>query len=140
MNIFILEKKYGRAFVKFDEFMSNQYKEIKIKELDFVFLRGLLYDFFENNLIFVSVYAFEYSPIPKWTFRINIDNYEIIDGDYSNKKIAEYVAFSKCFEFLDTRLFVSDIYNNLHEDSSNISALKFDWKHLDNVLKNKRLK
>ena len=138
MNITNLEK-YGRAFVLFDSFVSNKYPKVKHRELDFTLLRGLIYEFFENNQIFISVYAFEFEK-PKWTFRINIDNYEIIDGDFSDKFIAEYIAFNKCFQFLDTRLFVSDIHSNLHEDSSDIEVLKFNWKHLDNVLKSKRQK
>lgn len=138
MNINIFEK-YGRAFVSFNEFVSNKYNDLNYKDLNFNLLRGLLYEFFENNNIFVNVYAFDFEK-PKWTLRINIDNYEIIDGDYAEKNVAEYVAFNKCFQFLDTRLFVSDIHSNLHEDSSDIEVLKFNWKHLDNVLKSKRQK
>jgi hypothetical protein len=139
MNIANLENKYGRAFVSLNDFISKKYKNLKYKELEFSLFRGLLYEFFENNNIFISVYPFEFNN-PRWTYRINIDSYEIIDGDYSDKFLAEYVAFDKCFQFLDTRLFVKDIHSNLHEDSSDIEVLKFNWKHLDNVLKSKRQK
>jgi hypothetical protein len=139
MNISILEKKYGRSFVSFNEYMTINYKDLNYKDLKFTLLRGLLYEFFESNNIMVSVYAFDFEN-PKWTFRINIDNYEIIDGDYAEKIMAEFIAFDKCFEFLNTRLFINEIYDNLHEDSSDISVLKFNWNHLDKVLKNKRQK
>jgi hypothetical protein len=146
--------KYKRAYKSLefylkkevDRFQENLLPE-QIRELvcqtSFKEFRGLLYSFFENNDILISVSPYDIDKSNekikcKWKYYINIDGVDIIDGDFKKREEAEFVSFQKAFEFLDTKLFIKDTSNRFYDESSDSSCLNVNWKHLNKVLNHKR--
>ena len=130
-----------------DRFESNllpeQIKE-NICQTDFKEFRGILYSFFDNNSILISVNPYDINQESndeikcKWQYYMNIDGTDITEGDFKKREQAEFVAFQKAFEFLDTKLFIKDTSNRFYDESSDSSCLNVNWNHLNKVLNHKR--
>jgi len=130
-----------------ERFESNLFPEQTknlILQTDFKELRGILYSFFDNNSILISVNPYDISQQPNeetkcsWQYYMNIDATDITEGDFKNREQAEFVAFQKAFEFLDTKLFIKDTSNRFYDESADSSCLNVNWKHLNKVLNHKR--
>jgi hypothetical protein len=136
-----ISNKYGRANTVFTKYIygDNYFtqKNLDLELVDFNVFKTLLYSFFESQKIFVTVKPYELKDI-KWSYLIEIDDNEISDGNYKEKEVAEYIAFLKCFQFLDTRLFIEQTKNRYYDESADVACLNVNWKHLNKVLNYKR--
>ena len=123
--------------------LPEQIKEL-ICQTDFKELRGILYSFFDKNNILVSISPYDITKSndekinSKWKYFISIDGTEIIEGEFKKREYAEFVAFQKAFEFLDTMLFIKDTSNRFYDQSADSSCLNVNWQHLNKVLNHKR--
>jgi len=147
-------EKYKRAYKVLEFHLIkevNRFKENllpeQIKELvyqtPFKEFRGVLYSFFDKNDILISISPYEIDKSNeeikcKWQYYINIDGVDIIEGDFNKREHAEFVAFQKSFEFLETKIFIKDTSNRFYDESSDSSCLNVNWKHLNKVLNHKR--
>lgn len=135
-------EKYGRAnsdflkYIKNDNYFVNN--NLDIENAEFSVFKSLLYSFFESHKIFITVRPFDIYSKLKWSYLIELDNNEIFDGSYQEKEIAEYIAFLKCFQFLDTRLFIEYTKNRYYDESADVACLNVNWTHLNKVLNYKR--
>jgi hypothetical protein len=138
-----IAKNYGRANNLFFDFLKSENyftkNNLNVYDADFSVLRGMIYEFFEKQEIYVTVVPYEIKPILKWSYQIIIDGYEINDKYFSSKQFSEYVAFIKCFQFLDTRLIIEQNKYKYFDDSADSSLLRVNWTHLDKVLSHKRV-
>jgi hypothetical protein len=149
-------EKYKRACNIFEIFLKKEVLRFKdnmlpeqILELasdtDFKELRGLLYSFFDNNNILISVSPYDKivnvssnTETYKWQYHINLEGTDIIEGNFDKREYAEFIAFKQSFQFLDTQLFIKLTSNRFYDESSDSSCLKVDWNHLKNVLNYRR--
>lgn len=134
--------RYGRAntlFIKYinsDNFFTKN--KIDVVSAEFSVFKSLIYSFFESHNIFVTVRPYDIDKNVRWSYLIEIDNNEISDGGYNEKEISEYIAFLKCFQFLDTRLFIEYTKNRYYDESADVACLNVNWTHLNKVLNYKR--
>jgi hypothetical protein len=112
-------------------------------ELNFNKFRGIVYSFFDTKDIIISVYPISVlkkggKTICKWSYYINIDGNDISEGDFEKREYAEFIAFQKAFQFLDTKMFIDDTKNRFEDEKADSSCLNVNWEHLDKVLSFKR--
>ena len=147
----ICSEKHKRAFVSFNDYIKNtelhegQGNILSIKEnTNFNFFRGILYSFFESQSILVSSNFSNVKLKNKkdiqctWGYLIFIEGTEIREGGFPSREMAEVVAFTKAFQFLDTRLFILDTTDRFYDDGSAVSCLNVNWSHLDKVIQYRR--
>ena len=136
-------QKYSRAFKNFQDFISkdNYFSDNKLdfNTANFNIFRGFLYSFFESHSIYITTTPYDIKSSCKWNYFIYIDNIEIAEADFTDRETAEYIAFLKCFQFLDTKLFIELSQNRFYDQSSDVSCLNMDWEHLNKVLNYKRI-
>jgi len=147
-------EKHKRAYTVLEFYLMKEVSRFKenllpeqIKELiyqtPFKEFRGILYSFFDKNNILISISPYDISKSNeeikcKWQYYISIDGVDIIEGDFNKREHAEFVAFQKSFEFLETKIFIKDTSNRFYDESSDSSCLNVNWKHLNKVLNHKR--
>lgn len=139
---FELFLKKEKSFGVTENLLNQQVKEI-ICGLSFKELSGMVYYFFDTQNIVLAVIPYDVltqneKVTCKWKYLINIDNTDIIEGDFAKREYAEFIMFKKAFQFLDTRLFIKDTKNRFIDESSDSSCLNVNWKHLSIVLNHKR--
>lgn len=139
---FELFLKKEKAFGITENILSQQVKDI-LCEVSFKELCGIIYYFFDNKNMILAVMPYDFHTAKdtttcKWKFLINIDNTDIIEGDFDKREYAEFIMFKKAFQFLDTTLFIKDTQNRYIDESADSSCLNVNWKHLSTVLNYKR--
>ena len=135
-----LEYHLMNKFNLYKNCLSEQIKENLI-EKDFKELRGFLYSLFDDNEILISVYPKQISKYRRgfnWEHTIKIDGIEIIEDSFVTREQAEFIAFSKAFQFLDTKIFIEQTQYRFYDESSDSSCAKMNWEHLNKVLNYKR--
>jgi hypothetical protein len=141
INLFKDAEKFTRSFSLFEKFIKNDNyfseNNLDVKLSDFKVFKSLLYDFFESHDIYLSVKPYSLSDL-KWEYLIQLENNLISRDGFNKKEYAEYVAFIKCFQFLDTRLFIEYSKNRYIDESADSSLLNVNWVHLNKVLNYKR--
>lgn len=138
-----IKSKHNRAYNHLDAYLSNSkdfhYKIDDLENISFKSMTALLYSFFDDNCVFVSLCLQEINRNgTKWEVSIFIDGKCIKENDFLNREMAEYIAFKKAFQFLDTKLFIDMTKNLFYDGSSDSSCLNVDWIHLDKVLTYRR--
>lgn len=140
----LLEFYLIKEVERFEENLLPEQTKNLIFQTDFKELRGILYSFFDKNSILISVNPYDISQQSNeeikcnWQYYMNIDGTDITEGDFKKREQAEFVAFQKAFEFLDTKLFIKDTSNRFYDESSDSSCLNVNWNHLNKVLNHKR--
>jgi hypothetical protein len=142
---------YKRAFTALEYHLMNKFNLYKnclpeqIKEnlvkKDFKELRGFLYSLFDDNEILISVYPTQISKYRRgvhWEHSIKLDGIEINEDSFHTREQAEFIAFSKAFQFLDTKIFIEQTKDRFYDDSSDSSCVKMNWEHLNKILNYKR--
>ena len=134
------QEKYQKAFSELNIFLSSRMNMSQFEKTDFNVARGLFYSFFDSHSILVSTlpYYFKSETKCRWQYVINIDGIEISEGYLPNRETAEYVAFMRAFQFLDTKLFI-EYTKGRFSDESETSCLNINWEHLHRVLNHKRI-
>lgn len=140
--------KYKRAYVELRNYLFNNNKHLQfdintISDVDFKISRGILYSFFDSCSILISVTPHDIIKKDdkqkcKWSYLIALDDTEIIEGHFKTRDEAEYIAFLKSFQFLDTRLFIKQTKDRFFDESSDTSCLNVNWNQLNRVLSYKR--
>lgn len=137
--------KYVMAYKDFESFISknslSEHKTIDsvIFELKFSVFRGVLYSFFESNSIYITTTPYDINQKGcKWNYFIFLDGTEIAESEFDCRETAEYIAFLKSFQFLDTKLFIKYTQDRFYDQFSDVSCLNMDWNHLNKVLNYKR--
>jgi hypothetical protein len=143
INLFKNAEKFSRAFSLFEKYITKNdfcfgVNNLDIKTIDFKVFKSFLYDFFEKNNIYVTVKAYDLTSNVKWHYVIELENNQINQDGFNERELAEYVAFIKCFQFLDTRLFIEYSKNRYIDETSDSSLLNVNWVHLNKVLNYKR--
>lgn len=143
------KEQYRRSYASLSNHLTEHISTYgitihNIGDYDFKSVSGILSSFFDEHNILVSV-------IPNnilnkksektkhlWSYLMYIDKTEIVEGDFQSREIAEYIAFLKAFQFLDTKLFIEQTKERFFDESSDISCLKMNWDKLNEVLSYKR--
>jgi len=105
--------------------------------------RGTLYSFFDSKNIIISIYptSIDYKDnvsVCRWSYYVNVDGNDIHEGDFDKREYAEFIAFQKAFQFLDTKMFIQDTKYRFEDETADSSCLNVNWGHLDKVLSFKR--
>ena len=140
--------KYKRSYIALTEYLSNSQAfnldtNPVIEDMDFKMARGMLYSFFESHSILVSVTPQDITHRDetmqcRWAYFICLEETEIIESGFKAREEAEYIAFLKSFQFLDTRLFIKQTKNRFYDQTSDSSCLNVNWEQLNRVLSYKR--
>lgn len=132
------------VFINSGNLLPEQIKN-NICDIDFRQLKGLLFSFFDKHNIIISVGAYSINKSKdnslvkcRWQYYINIDGTEIIEGDFEKREYAEFIAFQKAFQFLDTQLFIEYSKDRFFDESSDSACLNVNWVHLNKVLNHRR--
>jgi hypothetical protein len=139
----LVKTKQTRAYNSLNTYLQSSkdfdYKIDDLENISFKCMTALLYSFFDDNSVFVSVYPQEINRnATKWEISIFIDGKCLKESDFLNREMAEYIAFKKAFQFLDTKLFIEMTKNLFYDGSADSSCLNVDWIHLDKVLTYRR--
>ena len=140
---------YKRSYYELGQYLFQNIDTLHttihtIGESDFKSISGVLESFFEKFDIVISV-------IPNiilksksqktkhlWSYLMYVDGAEVFEGDFPNRETAQYLAFLKAFQFLDTKLFIKLTKNRFEDESSDISCLNMNWTKLDEVIMYRR--
>jgi len=143
----LVKSKYTRAYQRLDIYLKNS-KDFNctiynIEDVSFKSVTALLYSFFDDNSILVSVYPEDVEKKENrlkcnWTISIFIEKEEIKEYDLASRETAEFVAFQKAFQFLDTKLFIELTKDRFYDESSDSCCLNMNWVHVDKVLTYRR--
>lgn len=132
------------VFINSGHLLPEKIKE-KACDIDFRQLKGLLFSFFDKYNIIISVGAYSIDKSKnnnsikcRWQYCINVDDTEIIEGDFDKREYAEFIAFQKAFQFLDTQLFIEYSKDRFFDESSDSACLNVNWQHLNKVLNYRR--
>lgn len=142
-------EKYRRSYTELSKYLDNNKDNfginiLDITKFDFKPISGILYSFFDSHSILISVTPQNISNKKGkatkcgWSYLIYLEETEIIEGDFSERVTAEYIAFLKAFQFLDTKLFIEQTKDRFIDESSDTSCLNMNWKQLNLVLAHKR--
>ena len=144
----LAKSKYTRAYQRLDTYLKNSkdfdYKIDSIGDVSFKSITALLYSFFDENSILVSVYPEDVEKkenrlkCNNWRISIFIEKEEIKEYDLASRETAEFVAFQKAFQFLDTKLFIELTKDRFYDESSDSCCLNMNWVHVDKVLTYRR--
>lgn len=139
----VVKSKHTRVYNHLDTYLKSSrdfnYKIDDLVDISFKSMTALLYSFFDDNSVLVSINPQEINRNGvKWEASIFIDGKCIKESDFSNRQMAEYIAFKKAFQFLDTKLFIDMTKNLFYDGSSDSSCINVDWIHLDKVLTYRR--
>jgi hypothetical protein len=141
-------EKYKRAYIELKNYLFTNNRQLQfdinnISDIDFKISRGILYSFFDSCSILVSVSPHDITKNDnkqkcRWSYLIALDDTEIIEGHFKKREEAEYIAFLKCFQFLDTKLFIKQTKDRFYDETSDTSCLNVNWVQLNRVLSYKR--
>lgn len=105
-----INKKYPKATLKLKQWL-NLVPETPFTKLDIQFSsffgmaqERILYDFFDEQDIFIEIDKTTYCNIGDWCFNINTEPPTVSGFNYKTRKKAEQAAFEKAFEILEKRL------------------------------------
>ena len=139
----VCSSKYKRADLVFQKYLQqNRFLngiKIELKDIPFSVFRGILYSFFQNQGILVSVRPYNFEN-RQWLYEIYLDGQLLKVSNFKERESAEWSAFERCFQYHDTKLFIEDIKSRFHESIDDTSCCTVHWEHLFKVLKMKRLK
>jgi len=144
----LVKSKYTRALSRLDFYLKNNHKDFgyginEFEDIGFKNITALLYSFFDENSIIVSVQPQNVESKGdklkcSWEIAIFIDKEEVKEYDLGSRESAEFVAFQKAFQFLDTKLFIELTKYRFYDESSDSSCLNMNWVHVDKVLTYRR--
>jgi hypothetical protein len=138
----LAKSKCTRAYKYLEEYLNNNTRHFNCKiddleDMSFKSITGLLYSFFDENQITVSVCP-ENINKGKWEVTVYVGKEAIRQGDLFSRELSEFIAFQKAFQFLDTKIFLEHTKNLFYDGSADSSCINVNWSHLDKVLTYRR--
>lgn len=140
--------KQTRAYTELRKYLNENGEKLginslTIEDVDFCVLRGILYSFFERHSIIVSVNPRsidldEGKVKCDWSYLIHLEGAEVMEHEFKDREVAEFVAFTRAFQFLDTTLFMQYSKDRFFDESADSSCLNVNWEQLNRVLSHKR--
>jgi len=106
MNRDEIKIKYPKSFDTLNEWMNNIVETDRIGiwwNVLFSEIRGFLYDFFDEQKIYIEINFIDYEPFFAWCISSKTES-DLSRIMYGNRNQAEEQAFSKAFEILEEKL------------------------------------
>ena len=134
----VASDKYKRANVCLLRFISDNsfinQNNLSLHKIPFSVFRGMMYSFFQNQGILVSIAPYDLFSKRKWSYTIYYDGEEIVKRGFTERESAEWTAFEKCLQYMDTKMFIQDVKNRFYDYKSSSSPCNINWEHLNKVL------